>query len=178
MNTWIALLRGINVGSSRRLPMKSLIALIPSLGGEDVRTYIQSGNVVFRHADARGLAERLGDAIGREHGFAPDVLILDAARLRAIAAANPFPEADAAPTRVHVLFLAAPASAPDIGALERHRSGRECYLLTAHACYLYTPDGFGKSRLAERAEKALGVAATARNWRTVGKLLEMIGTGT
>ncbi|MBB5014898.1 DUF1697 domain-containing protein [Rehaibacterium terrae] len=175
MNTWIALLRGINVGSTRSLPMKSLIALIQSLGGEDVRTYIQSGNVVFRHRDARRLAGTLRDAIARECGFAPDVLVFDAARLRAIAAANPFPEADAAPTRVHVFFLAAPATAPDLDALERHRSGSERYVLGEHAFYLHTPDGFGKSRLAERAEKALGVAATARNWRTVSKLLEMAG---
>lgn len=174
MNTWIALLRGINVGSNRSLPMKSLVALIEELGGEDVCTWIQSGNVVFRHADAHGLAERLRDAIAREHGFAPDVLILDATRLRAIAAANPFPEADAAPASVHVFFLAAPARRPDLDALERHRSGRERYVLGEHALYLHTPDGFGKSRLAERAEKALGVPATARNWRTVGKLLALI----
>lgn len=176
MNTWIALLRGINVGSNRSLPMASLVALVERLGGGDVRTHIQSGNVVFRHADARGLGERLRDAIAAERGFAPDVLVFDAARLRAIAAANPFPEADAAPTTVHVFFLAAPPVAPDLDALERHRGGRERYVLGEHAFYLHTPDGFGKSSLAARTEKALGVPATARNWRTVAALLAMAAT--
>jgi len=173
MRTWIALLRGINVGRTRSLPMKELTALIQQLGGTDVRTYIQSGNAVFRHEDARNLAAALSGAIERVHGFAPDIQMFDVEHLHAVVAANPFTEADVAPAALHVFFLARPAPAPDLAALERLRRDTERFLLTEQALYLHTPEGFGKSKLAERVENALGVPATARNWRTVSTLLEM-----
>ncbi len=173
MKTWIALLRGINVGRTRSLPMKSLVELLHRLGASEVRTCIQSGNVVFRRPAIDGLAEALRAAIHAEHGFEPEILLFDCPHLRAVIDANPFHEADSAPTTVHIFFLDRRPATPDLAMLDRHRSATERYVLTAHALYLHTPDGFGKSKLAGRAERALGVPATARNVRTAMKLLEL-----
>lgn len=173
MATLIALLRGINVIGNNRLPMKELSALLTGLGLRDVQTYIQSGNVVF-HSNAKNktaLAARISSAIEAQHGFAPQVLLLDAAELHQAMAGNPYPEA--APRTLHLFFLAEAPRHPDLKALEAIRTESERFKLAGKVFYLHTPDGFGPSRLAGRVEKSLGVAATARNWNTVCKLAEM-----
>jgi uncharacterized protein (DUF1697 family) len=174
MSTWIALLRGVNVGGNNPLPMKSLLALLTRLGMEDARTYIQSGNVVFRSraGTAPALAKAIAQAISQEHGFAPKVLVLRAADLERTVAENPYPAAAADPRRHHVYFLSEAPRAPDLAALEALRVG-ETFALAGARFYLHTPDGLGNSRLAARVEKALGVDATARNWITVTALQEM-----
>jgi uncharacterized protein (DUF1697 family) len=175
MATWVAFLRGINVGGNHVLPMKELAALLGKEGLSDVATYIQTGNVVFRcsRATVPALEKRIGTAISKQYGFHPRVLVLDAAELERAAAANPFPQADADPKRLHLFFLAMKPSSPNLDALHELRAGSEAFELIDKVFYLYTPDGFGVSKLAERAERHLGVDATARNWRTVGKVLEM-----
>jgi uncharacterized protein (DUF1697 family) len=175
-NTWIALFRGINVGGNNLLPMSQLKVLLGKLGASDVKTYIQSGNVVFRHADAEAsiLALRITRAVEKAFGFAPRVLLLTREQLEQAVAANPFRQADTDPARVHVMFLAATPERPDLAALEKVKAASEAFVLSDSCCYLHTPDGLAKSKLAERAERLLGVAATARNWRTVGKLLQLV----
>lgn len=175
MNTYIALLRGINVGGNHLLPMKELQLLFGQNGCIDVRTYVQSGNVVFR-SDRPGrdrLAERIAAAVSRGHGFEPHVMVLSTGELERAAAANPFPEADTDPTSLHLFFLAAPPAKPDLAALEALRAPTERFELKGGVFYLHAPEGFGRSKLAQRAERLLGVAATARNWRTVKSLLAM-----
>ncbi len=175
MGTWIALLRGINVGGHNMLPMKRLAVLLEAAGCADVRTYIQSGNVVFGHP-ARGAAaleKMIADAIKAEFGFAPQVMVLRAAELAAAAEANPWVEANHAPASLHVYFLASEPAAPDLAAIEAIRRGNERFVLRGRVFYLFAPDGIGQSKLAERAERLLGVAATARNWRTVTTLVDM-----
>jgi uncharacterized protein (DUF1697 family) len=174
MATWVAFLRGINVGGNHKLPMKELAALLGKAGLRDVATYIQSGNVVFgcARATAPALEQRIGAAISKQHGFQPRVLVLSAAELAQAAAGNPFPQADADPTQLHLFFLAQKPAAANLDALHA-LAGSEAFALIDKVFYLYTPDGFGKSKLAERAERHLGVDATARKWRTVGKVLEM-----
>ncbi len=175
MSTWIALFRGINVGGRNVVPMKELVHDLRSLGLEDVRTYIQSGNAVFRAAD--GDAAELGATIAvkveESHGFRPQVLVLSAGELEDAIRSNPFPEAEAEPKTLHLFFLASPPPAPDLDALAAIRSPSERFELTDRVFYLHAPDGIGRSKLAAKAERLLGVAVTARNWRTVGKLLEM-----
>src|SRR5262245_5088414 len=107
MNTCIALLRGINVGGYHKLPMKDLKALIEKIGCTDVRTYIQSGNVVFRSSasDVAPLCQRLTAAISKSHGFEPRVLVLTRAELERAAAGNPFPQAHEHPQSLHLFFL-------------------------------------------------------------------------
>ena len=106
MNSYVALLRGINVGGRNLLPMQALRALLEELGLHNVKTYIQSGNVVFQSGEANlaALATRISEQIEASHGFAPHVLLLPAADLQQAIAANPFPEAESEPKSLHVGF--------------------------------------------------------------------------
>jgi uncharacterized protein (DUF1697 family) len=175
MKTYIALFRGINVGGSHMLPMKDLRMLLEKNGCLDVHTYIQSGNVIFRSAisDASRLVKRLSAAILKGYGFEPQVLVLTCSELESAAAGNPFPEADGNPKSLHLFFLSERPKKPDLKMLEALKTKTERFVLKGRIFYLHTPDGFGISRLAARAERLLGVAATARNWRTVRTLLDM-----
>lgn len=175
MHTYIALFRGINVGGSNRLPMKDLERLLETHGCVGVETYIQSGNAVFRSAasDAGRLAKQVTAAVSKSHGFAPRVLVLTRSELEKAAAGNPYPEADQHPKTVHLFFLADPPKKPDLKSLEALRARTERFELKGTVFYLHTPDGFGTSKLAARAERLLGVEATARNWRTVTTLVGM-----
>ncbi|MBU1424325.1 MAG: DUF1697 domain-containing protein [Gammaproteobacteria bacterium] len=175
MTSLIALLRGINIGGNHPLPMKELSALLTGMGLRDVQTYIQSGNVVFRcnQKDKAALAAKISKAIEAQHGFAPQVLLLEAAELRKAMADNPFPEAEAIPQSLHLLFLKEIPQRPDLKSLEALRMGNERFRLAGKVFYLHTPDGVGNSKLAARAEKLLGVTASGRNWNTVCKLAEM-----
>lgn len=176
MTTLIALLRGINVIGNNKLPMTELSALLEGMGLRDVQTYIQSGNVVFR-CDLKSkatLAAKISAAIKAQHGFAPHVLLLEAAELKKAMAGNPYPEAVAEPKSLHLFFLDDAPQHPDLKSLDAVKTDSERYKLANKVFYLHTPDGFGTSRLAARAEKLLGVAATARNWNTVCKLAKMV----
>lgn len=175
MNVYIALVRGINVGGAHMLPMKDLKLLFEQLGCAGVQTYIQSGNVVFRTADANAgrLAKRVTAAVAEARGFEPRVLVLTRGELERAAAGNPFREADDSPQSVHLFFLAEPAKSADVQSLNALKSATERFVLKGRVLYLHTPDGLGTSKLAARAERLLGVAATARNWRTVTALVEL-----
>jgi len=175
MNTWIALFRGINVGGANMLPMKQLVLLLEENACSDVRTYIQSGNALFRSrlADARGVERRIMAAVAKSCGFEPRVIALTLRELEKAAAGNPFPRAKEDPKSVHLFFLAAAPKKADLKGLEALKKGAEQFELKGKVFYLHTPDGFGKSKLAERSERLLGVPATARNWRTVTTLIEM-----
>ena len=175
MTEFVALFRGINVGGKHSLPMQDLREILSSLGCENVQTYIQSGNAVFSSpADAESLSGQIRGAIDERFGFAPQVLLLSAARFRAVVAANPFPDAVDAPKSLHVSFLAEPPADPDLQTLDELRAPAERFQLSGDAFYLHAPDGIGRSRLAAKVERCLGVAATGRNWRTVSKLAELL----
>ena len=177
MTTFIALLRGINIGGNNKLPMKDLSALLTGMGLREVQTYIQSGNVVFRSAakDRMALAAKISAAIKTQHGFAPRVWLLTVEELREAMANNPYPEAEAVPTSLHLLFLAEVPPQPKLKEMDALKTSSERYTLTDKMFYLHAPDGVGRSKLAASAEKLLGVAATGRNWNTVCKLAEMAG---
>ena len=173
--TYVALLRGINIVGKNRLSMSDLKQVFEQNACLDVRTYIQSGNVIFGSAtaDVDGLARRLASAVSKSHGFEPRVLVLTRDELENAAARNPFPEARDNPQSLHLFFLADTPHKPDLEACEALRAKSERFELKGRTFYLHTPDGFGISKLAQRVETLLGVAATARNWRTVTTLLEM-----
>jgi len=177
MTTWVALLRGINVGGTGILPMKVLVDNLTALGMKNVRTYIQSGNVVFDYPrrSAERVADDIGDKIYGEHGFRPFVLAMRRADLEAAIAGNPFPKAERDPKSLHLFFLASPPSA-DMKRLNEITSPTERFALVDKVLYLYAPDGIGRSKLAARVEKLLGVPATARNWRTVTKVRDLMQT--
>jgi uncharacterized protein (DUF1697 family) len=175
MEMYIALFRGINVGGKNKLPMKDLVATLENVGCQDVATYIQSGNAVFRSGeqDASLLAEKITAAIRERHGFEPRVLLLASEEMGRVMRSNPFPEAESEPKMLHLFFLAAPPENPDLDALEGIKGERERYVLGDGVFYLHAPNGVGRSQLAANVEKLLGVPTTARNWRTVHKVMEM-----
>jgi uncharacterized protein (DUF1697 family) len=176
MATWIALFRGINVGGSNILPMAKLKSDLESLKLKNVRTYIQSGNAVFDSSAkaASSLTKKIASRIEEQHGFRPHVLIFNREDLLTAIESNPFTNAVSDPKTLHFFFLAAPASDPDIEALENAKTSTEKYKLTDCVFYLHAPDGIGRSKLAANAEKHLGVVTTARNFRTVDKLQSMV----
>ena len=169
-DVWVALLRGINVGGHRKLPMAELRGLLDSLGYADIATYIQSGNAVF----TTGADEPAIAAILDRFGFEVPVILRGADELASIATGHPFADAEPDEAKLHVMFLAevpdsaralldAAAFVPDEAALH----DRELYVHYAA--------GAGRSKLTTDAvERALGTSVTARNWRTVAKLAEMV----
>ncbi|MFQ3229648.1 DUF1697 domain-containing protein [Reinekea sp.] len=174
MDIYIALLRGINVGGNNSLPMKGLSALLTDLGCTHIQTYIQSGNVVFKHNPVAlaSLATKITEAISKTYGFEPQVMLLKATDLHAAIRANPYPTDEG--KFLHFYFLANRSKQADIEKLNALKAESEEYSLINQVFYLYAPNGVGRSKLAAGAEKALKVPVTARNWNTVKKLQEMI----
>jgi uncharacterized protein (DUF1697 family) len=173
MKSYIALLRGINVGGRHVLPMKELRELLENQGLQNVRTYIQSGNVVFQSVenDTSRLAADISAAILEEYGFEPAVLILASEEMEEAMVANPFPEAQSEPKFLHLFFMASLPRSPDLQALQGLKKGEERFALRGAVFYLHAPDGIGRSKLAANIEKALGVPVTARNWLSVSKIM-------
>lgn len=176
MSAWVLLLRGINVGGHHKLPMKDLKAILEHAGCVQVRTYIQSGNVVFG-ASIRNptlFADRISDAIENEHGFRPAAHLLSADTLKAVVAANPYPDAVNEPKTLHVTFL---AETPQPGPVQRASewlAATERFEVIGNCLYLHAPDGLARSKFAAKVGKALGDSATSRNWNTVTKLVELV----
>jgi uncharacterized protein (DUF1697 family) len=176
MKSWVALLRGINVVGRNKVPMKDLALAFERAGFRSVRTYIQSGNVVFqsRTGSARTLAATISKLVKKKFGFEPQVMVVSAAELAAAVRGNPFPGAHQNHKLLHIFFLSARPRRPDLESLERARAGREEFALKDGFFYLYTPDGFPDSVVRSKMERCLGVLATGRNWRTANELLKML----
>ena len=176
METYIALFRGINVGGRNSIKMADLRSLLENLGLEDVRSYIQSGNVVFRsgNVDLTEMADRISKSIEENHGFEPRVLILRQNEFEKAIAGNPFPKAESDDRRLHINFLSEKPGNPDLNTMQEIKKDNELFALKDKTFYLYAPDGIGRSKLAANVEKHLGVPATSRNWRTVQKIASMV----
>ena len=175
MNTYIALFRAINVGGKNSLPMKELVAILEELGVRKIKTYIQSGNVVFQSAEKNfsQFSTRLAAEIKKRRGFEPHVLIVGLGALEKAMAGNPFPEAEADASSLHLGFLASVPENPNLQKLDSLRKESERFHLSERVFYLHAPEGVGRSKLAASTEKLLGVPMTDRNWRTVCKIREM-----
>lgn len=182
MPTHVALLRGINVGGRNRVPMADLRAVVASLGHTDVATYVASGNVVFStdHGDTAALATDLAAAIAEQLDVQPTVVVLTRDELAQAVTANPFTEVTE-PKHLHAVFRADELTAEhhdELRAAEERaaaKGGRDRSAVVDSTVYLHTPDGMGRSKLAEQLNRSTGVlAGTARNWRTVTRLLEML----
>lgn len=175
MKTWIALLRGVNVGGNNALPMKELRGLLEGLGHGNAATYIQSGNCVFQ-SKSTGPEKISGDiasAIKKTFGFKPGVLTLPLKELDTALAGNPFPEGGDDPKSVHVFFLARAAPKADTASLKALCEGDEAFMLKGKLLYTYTPAGFGRSKMIANIGKFIPAEMTARNLRTVGKIAEL-----
>lgn len=173
MNTYIALFRGINVGGNNILLMKDLAAVLKDLGCRNVKTYIQSGNVVFKikPSNTNKLAEEISSRILHKFGFEPKVLLLELTEIQTAIDNNPFPT-DVGKA-LHFFFAACEPVSPDLEQLSAIKFDAEEFKLIGKVFYLFTPDGTGRSKLAAKVEKCLGVPVTARNWNTVNKLISL-----
>ena len=173
METGIAILRGINVSGVRKLPMADLRKLCEGLGWVNVRTYIQSGNVVFEVPKVGpALARSLEQAIRKQFGFDVPVLVLTSKDLQQVIAGNPFIKENGIELdKLHVTFLAE-VPKQRIGAEGNYAPDR--FILGKKEIYLHCPEGYGNTKLNNTFfENKLKVSATTRNWRTVNELVRM-----
>ncbi|MET8576895.1 DUF1697 domain-containing protein [Streptomyces sp. NPDC005012] len=178
MTTYAALLRGVNVGGGRKMPMAELRAALEELGHRDVRTYLQSGQAVFTagRGDQEALAAELAEELGRRFAFACEVLVRDHAYLAGVVDACPFPAAELEGRQLHVTFLDRDVDDARFAALDREAYLPEEFRVGDRALYLYLPDGMGRSRLAVQLagpRLTKGLVATTRNWNTVLKLVAL-----
>lgn len=176
--THIALLRGINVGGRNKLPMKDLAAIFDDLGCADVRTYIQSGNVVFTAPPdvAASIPDRAAAAISDRFGLTVPVVTRTASELAEAHRRNPFLAEGCAPKTLAVAFLANHPAPDRVAALDPDRSPPDRFAVIGREVYLHMPNGVARSKLTNAyLDARLATVSTARNLRTVGKLLEMVG---
>ena len=153
--------------------MKDLAGVLEDMGYTDVSTYIQSGNAVFQSKTkcSKKTAIEIGSRIMESHGFRPEILLLEVSELKAAIENNPFRAKEG--KGLHFYFLEAKPNNPDITRLANLKSVTEDFKLDGSVLYLLAPDGIGRSKLAAAVERTMGVAATARNWNTVNKLISM-----
>jgi uncharacterized protein (DUF1697 family) len=170
---FVALLRGINVGTAARISMGDLRRAFESAGLLGVRTLLQSGNVVF-DADTAPDPRSLEDAVHAATGVRAPVVVFDADRFRQIAAANPLLDVVDDPARAIIDFLDAPVDAAAVDRPSDDELAPERLVFGEHAIYQWCPDGVSASKLHPRFFARLGVTSTGRNLRTVDTLLAML----
>lgn len=173
----IALLRGINVGGRTSIPMAELRALCEGLGWKEVQTYIQSGNVVFEATGAAASLEaQLEEAVERRFGIALPALVRSAKQWRALVAANPFSEAaETEPNRLMLSLSKHQFAAGAAAAIQERARNGEQVVESGGALWIHYPGGVGTSKLTPALlDRLAGSPVTARNWRTVIKLAEMV----
>jgi uncharacterized protein (DUF1697 family) len=177
MSNYIAMLRGINVSGHCIIKMERLRASFAALGFSNVKTYIQSGNVVFEAAkdSTVSVSEKIQQMILRDFGFSVPVFLRTSKEMEEIIECNPLlktPSIDQA--KLHVTFLSdePPKTAP--ASLQAMAAKSEQFRVVGREIYLYCPNGYGITKLSNTAiEKKLSVGATTRNWKTVNTLLAM-----
>lgn len=171
MTVWVALLRAVNVSGVNSLPMAELRAMLDDLGYAGARTYIQSGNAIFRSDKAAPqLATEIADGIYARFHFRPPVLMLTRAALAAAVAANPWP--GEAGDKVHFFFMDRDLPRATGEFLKSVAAPGESYRWQGRVLWLHLPDGIGRSKLAQRVMK-LPIDITARNMRSVAAIMTL-----
>ena len=176
METWIALMRGINLGGRNKVPMPALRGFVEDAGGEHVRTYLQSGNVVFDAATevAVTIGPIVTARIREELGSTSPVVLVSASELRGIAAHNPFVVAGEAESACHLMVLSEAPDPERVAALDPDQSPGDTFRVDGRAIYLHLPGGVARSKLTnDFFDRRLGIVSTSRNWRTVSALMEL-----
>jgi len=173
MATWIVLLRGVNIGGKHIVPMKKLRELLENAGFSDIKTYIQSGNCVFRSqiADRTHIADTVSGAIEAEFGFRPTAFVLTPGELDEALAASPFPDDE--PKAVHLRFLAGAPQKADLDGLRAVAQPGEDFKLAGTVLYLYLPHGSGRSPVAQKLGQFVKAEMTGRNIGSVRKIADM-----
>jgi uncharacterized protein (DUF1697 family) len=177
MTTQIALLRAINLRSHNKVSMASLRESVEALGYADVRTHLQSGNVVFTSAGTPAQAEReIADRLAQDLGLEIPVLVRTRDELAAVVEANPLGDVASNPARLFVTFLSGSADSKRVRELDPSAYEPDLFHVGVREIYAWHPEGVRMSRLTNAFwEKRLGVTATARNWNTVTRLLALAG---
>ena len=177
--TFVALLRGINVGGKNKLAMKDLVAIFEDSGCTDVRNYIQSGNVVFRANKDAGdrTASLVRKAIAQDHGLQVPVVVRSASEMVEVAQSNPFLEdGSGAAEHLHVMFLADTPEKAHVATLDHARSHPDVFVPRGREIFLLLPNGVARSKLTNAYfDSALRTVSTSRNWKTVLTLAGMAG---
>ncbi|HLK90909.1 MAG TPA: DUF1697 domain-containing protein [Polyangia bacterium] len=177
MPNYVAMLRGINVSGAKSVKMEALRASFEALGFGNVRTYVQSGNVVFAASErtAAPLAGKITARIKRDFGYDVPTLVLRADELARVVEESPFVgKKGIDPAKLHVTFLDGAAGAAGLKKMEGVASAGEELRCLGTSIYLHCPDGYGRTKLNNNAfERALRVGATTRNWKTVTTLAQM-----
>jgi uncharacterized protein (DUF1697 family) len=171
----VVMLRGINLGPNRRIPMADLRQSLAEAGFEDVKTYVQSGNVALSaSAKPAQLESELAKLIEQRFGFAVPVVARSRRQLQAVVDRDPIPGAAEQPKLYQVTFLAAKPAAAVVTRLREVARESERVEVAGREIYTFHPDGVAGSKLSVAiVSKDLGTGATSRNWRTVNRLLEM-----
>lgn len=175
--TFVALLRGVNVGPANRLSMAALAAAYCRAGATQVETLIQSGNVVYEapHDAGEAIATNAQAEIERDFGIAALAIVREGKRWRALIAANPFIAAGAEAEQLHLVCLAHAPSAEAIATLDVNRSLPDTFVILGGEIYLHLPNGVARSKLTNAwFDARLATTSTMRNWRTVLRLAEIV----
>jgi len=174
--TFIALLRGINVGRAKAVSMSDLREIVEAVGFADVRTILRSGNVVLNgYGTPAEVSRRLEAAIEAQLGLGVRVVVRTAAELAAILDANPIPEAATDGSRLHVMFLAAPLSNEEKAQLDAAEFGTDVVRPAGRQICIYYRHGMAGSDTATRFVRLIKTTATDRNWNTITKLCAIAG---
>jgi uncharacterized protein (DUF1697 family) len=172
MARFVALFRGINVGTAKRIAMADLRALLESLGYTDVRTLLNSGNAVFEAPGETGEkhAYRIRDAVAKELGVDSLVIVKSAREIAAVVAGNKLAATATDPSRLLVALTSHAGALKDIETLGRTGWGEDEVLVGKYAAYAWCPNGILKSKAAAALLKGLAESGTTRNWSTIEKL--------
>lgn len=179
MKKFITLLRGINVSGHKKIKMSELKSLFENLGFQNVKTYIQSGNVIFSSKDdsKQKLETKISSGIKKNFGFDVTILILNKEEIEHVFRTNPFIKMKKDNERLYVTFLEKIPPDENIKLLESKDYSPEEYIIDGKFIYLFFPNGYGNAKLNNNLfENKLKVAATSRNWKTIKTLLELVNT--
>ncbi len=177
MKTYISILRGINVSGQKLIKMEALKKSYESLGFQNVTTYVQSGNVVFKTSETEPekSEQLIYNQIEKDFGFEVPVIVLTAEKLKQVIDHNPFvidPAKD--PAFLHITFLSSKPESFDRSKIEEKKQDGEEISFTDEVIYLYCPNGYGRTKLNNNfLESKLKVTATTRNWKTANELLKI-----
>lgn len=179
MNKYISILRGINVSGSKMIKMEALRKLYEDLKFKNVKTYIQSGNVVFedKAANSKVLEQRIKKKILDVFGFDVPVMVKETSELIVVLKNNPFVnKRNEDVTKLHVTFLSDEPDETLLAKIREKQYDPDEYIISGTAIYLFCPNGYGNTKLNNNFfENKLKVTATTRNWKTVNELVSLAG---
>lgn len=176
MNTFLSFLRGINVSGQKKIPMAELKKLYEELHFENINTYIQSGNVIFKNKNSVDLSQQIEQKIFEKYNFYVPVIIRTSDEMEKIIGRNPFlKQKDIDLSKLHIVYLANDPNQDNIEKLKNYNYEPDKFYVSGKEVYLYCPNGYGKTKLTNNFfENKLKISATTRNWNTTNELFKIL----